>query len=167
MDALANGEAPQDIYNRLLKPHNISEWEWEMQQIQGKTEGGRKMLTNEASWTPDILAKAMKDYDWAFQARYRKLDRAVDEQLALSDPKFAAYLANYKRQMNESGQVWMDGGPLPAGMVGGTSPIDYMQQQRMVFWKKVGAQTQVVINEPTMKGCDLSYYGVKPQTLNR
>ncbi len=158
LDALLNKhEDSQAVYDQYLKPHKISEQEWAYQILAGQTEAGKKGLMSEMAMNADALAKAQKSFDLSYPAKVLKMKKTIDEQIALSDPKFKQYLAEYNQAV-----VVDPSGTSHVSMSG--DHLGYLEKQRDAFWKGVHRKAQVVINEPTMQTCDLSEYGgTKPR----
>lgn len=157
LDAMVNKhQDPQSVYDQYLKPHGISEEEWGVQSISGQTEEGKKALQNSLNMTVEGLAQALKNYDWSYQARNKKMKQMIDQQIALSDPKFKQYLDEYSQATDPQ-----------TGALNNMSAshLEYLNAQRAAFWKDVHRKAQVVINDPTMQNCDLSEYngGTKPR----
>jgi hypothetical protein len=157
LDHLLNKhEDSQAVYDQYLKPHKITEQEWAYQILAGQTEAGNKGLMSEMAMNADALAKVPFD---SYPVKVLKMKKLIDEQIALSDPKFAQYLAEYNRSVvvDPSGTSHL------SGMSG--DHLTYLEKQRFAFWQDVHRKAQVVINEPTMQTCDLSEYngGTKHQ----
>ena len=141
------------MYDQYLKPHGISEQQWAYQLLIGQTEEGKKSLMRDLNITVEALTQAINNYDWSYQAKYKKMNQRIDDQISMSDPKFKQYLAEFNRaQVIDSAGVshWTD---VPA------DHLTYLQKQRTAYWQDVHRKAQVVINEPTMRSCDLSEYG--------
>jgi hypothetical protein len=148
LDAVKGGEDSQAVYNRMLKPLGMQEQSWQIEAIQGQTEAGRKMLQERLTMTAESVRQSQQRFDWAWQARYRKLDKTVDELLSRSDPKYREYVAEFPVEGN------------PQAVVLPQAHADYVQKARAEYWRKVGSEAQILINDPTMKSCDLSAFGV-------
>ena len=154
LDAQLNKhEDPQSVYDQYGKPLGIPPEAWAYQLLVGQTEDGKKSLMRDLNITVEALTQAIRNYDWSYQAKYKKMNQRIDDQISLSDPKFKQYLAEYNQTVVIDGPGRSHSTGVPA------DHLNYIQKQRAAYWADVHKKAQVVINDPTMRTCDLSDFG--------
>ena len=162
MDAVDKGADPADVYKRLLNynqtvdPRLLADWE-----KMRRDESTRKAIKRAANQT---LAQYLQQQGEAnkaglvLNAKRAKLEEAIDEQIARSDPTFAKALAHSKRPVNQR-----ISNPAEAFT---SEERTYLIDQREEYWfTKVRSQAKIVIHDPTLQSCDISKYigDAKPQ----
>jgi hypothetical protein len=152
LEAVDKGEDPKAVQERLLKSYLPLET-FQMMIPTYKIGTNREKLKKAANTTWEQFQQQVAqnkeamttNTDWKRMATYDKLNQAVDEQLALSDPKFAKALETSKipqEQQNRPGATYLTG-----------DQYNYLNQQRAAYWDKVRSQAQIFINDPTMQSC--------------
>jgi hypothetical protein len=145
LEAVDKGEDPAAVHERLLKPYlPLEAFQYDIPAY--KTGGtNREKLKKAANTTWEQFQQQVgqnkeamtKNTDWKRMASYDKLNQAVDEQLALSDPKFAKARAEFEHASTG----------IPS------EDYNYVLQQRAAYWNKVQSEAQIFINDPTMQSC--------------
>ena len=116
--------------------------------------GFRAMLTKQLSMTPDVLSRSYAKTDFTYQARYQKLDNAVDQILAKNDATFKVVFDRW----NASARVHPDGSVQHSGPL---EEQQYMDKQRASWWKGRVSMLTVTLNDPTLAArCNLRDIGV-------
>jgi hypothetical protein len=112
------------------------------------------MLTKQLSMTPDVLSRSYAKTDFTYQARYQKLDNAVDQILAKNDATFKVVFDRWKASERIG----------PNHAVQHSGPLEeqqYMDKQRASWWKGRVSMLTVTLNDPTLAArCNLRDIGV-------
>ncbi len=148
------GQNPDTVYQSLLAPMGVTKNEWEADLVQWREHPeSRTHLAQTAAtfskWTPQDVKQQMSKGTQKFLEQ-RKLDEAVDAQLAAQDPRFRAALAEEQKST------------VRRGAFAGSSRVsqaafDYLKQKRNEFWQARYAQQQVTFNDPILaEQCQLS-----------
>jgi hypothetical protein len=97
-----------------------------------------KMASNASQWTVDKVKQGQDASSRAALER-RKVDDAVDEQLATQDQQFRADLATERK--GASGNVWKwTAGP----------QSEHLVQTRQQYWQARYAEQHVTLNDPNL-----------------
>ena len=139
----------------MVKPHGIDEYEWNAYLMNRKTEAGRAKIRMELNMTDEAFAKLNFSFTESLTnaARYRKLDDAVDEQIASTDSTFRQYLYEWREKAKDPdlGRRWM--------------PLDhkeYLDHARAKWWKDRLRQAKVALKDPSLvQRCALGEMGVQ------
>jgi hypothetical protein len=149
------GRDPQQVYQQLVAPHNISKEDWAQNLYLGRTKEERQKLARKlAANTPEAFAKSETNYDARPAVEIQKINAAVDALLAASDPKFKAYLSEWNASMTH---------PRPNGtrFNVSTGVKDYLEQKRAAWWKAETAKLNVTLSDPSLyAACGLPAMGV-------
>jgi hypothetical protein len=153
--ALDKGEDSKQVYEQMVKPHGIDEYEWNAYLMNRKTEAGRAKIRMELNMTDEAFAKLNFSFTESLTnaARYRKLDDAVDEQIASTDSTFRQYLYEWREKAKDPdlGRRWM--------------PLDhkeYLDHARAKWWKDRLRQAKVALKDPSLvQRCALGEMGVQ------
>ncbi len=132
-------ENPAVVYNEMLAgkiPNNL----WLAQLKEASTPESRSKL--EAGYRNSIrmaqeIANSPKLEYWRSTVLTNKLNEAVDQKLALTDPTFRAHLQSTR--VNQQG-IRMDNWFTPQGR--------YLAQKRQEFWKAREAEVHVYLSDP-------------------
>ena len=141
--AVSRGQDQRQVYGAMLQPKGVPEGEWDTQ-----LKRGRANLERELTMTPDAVAKGVATAI-EHMARYRKLDSAVDQEIATRDPQFRTALGHWTASERVE----------PNGRVGhGIQQVekDYLEAQRAAWWRSRESKLTVTLNDPTLAArCNL------------
>ena len=145
---------PEKVYQTLLAPIGENHQAWEINLKRWSRPEARAALTKMAAaasnWNVETFKKGMQSSAQQMLER-RKVDDAVDSQLAAQDSHYRTDLAEQKK--GASGNIWQ-------GREGPQS--DYLIQKRQQFWQSRYAEQQVKLNDPNLATqCQLDSIGVK------
>lgn len=150
------GKDPQQVYQQLVAPHNVQQFDWAQNLYLGKTKEFRQKLANDlAGATPEGFAKAEANFDARPNVEDEKRKAAIDALLAANDPKFKAYL-------NEWNANTIHISPNHARTTNvGADVKAYLDQKRAAWWKAETAKLDVTLSDPSLyAACDLPAQGV-------
>ena len=134
----------QQVYQEIIAPHNIDRQDWLVQVYNHRTKAQRDRLAQTLNRTPDFYAKGQRDPNTIkYFAEGQKLEGAVDQHLAATDPTFSTYWNEAARNTTH---------PDPANtIVGGVySHIRYLAQKRAAWWQAENAKVQMNLNNPSV-----------------
>jgi hypothetical protein len=154
-EAIDKGQDPHQVYLQMVKPTGMLEQDWSIYLTQKNNPKFRAMLTKQLTLTPDVLAKSYAKSDWSYQARYLKLDNAVDQILIKNDATFKVAFDHWKasERVNPDRSVQHSGVPV--------EEHQYMEKQRASWWKGRVSMLTVTLNDPTLAArCNLRNIGV-------
>lgn len=138
LTAVDKGQDPKQVYTEMLQPKGVDPAIWDSYQKQWKDPKGHALILQRLTWTPEILAKGYAAHDFEPEARYQKLDRLVDEELARADPMFRTALDHWNIPRPGGGH----------GLPG--SEKQYLDAKREAYWKGREASLSVVLNDPAL-----------------
>jgi hypothetical protein len=151
---LDRGEDPKQVYEQMVKPHGIDEMEWNIYLKNRTTEAGRAQIRMELSMTDEAWAKfkVRMAESLTYAAKSRKLDEAVDQQIASTDPTFRQYFYEEQERGNDPDprRQWM-----PA------QHKEYLDQTRDRWWRARVSQVRVVLSDASLGStCALGELGI-------
>jgi hypothetical protein len=149
------GRDPQQAYQQLVAPHNISKEDWAQNLYLGKTREARQRLARQlAASTPEAYAKAEANWDARPAAEIEKTNAALDALLSSSDPKFKDYLREWNASMTHPR-------PNETRFSGRTVVKEYLEQKRAAWWKAEAGKLSVTLSDPSLyAACELPKMGV-------
>jgi len=150
------GRDPDAVFEEMVKPQGYSREAWIAWWVQSRSPEGRaRVLQMLRPFSEEAIRQAAERDEPRIaraQAENKKLDGAVDRIIALSDPKFDAYLKNISAKM-------ADPDPLKRNVP--ADQKEYLDQRREAWWKAPTAAVQVSINDPSLyHACGLDAMGV-------
>lgn len=152
-----NGMDPQEAYQRFVRPQGIPENVWQANLELGRTPEGRAKLGALGSVTADALRKSAS----GVQAQVgllekQRLDDAVDQEIASTDPTFRAYVDELHRNTTK---------PTPFSSTTKMQPLDqkkYIDTKRAEWWASRYAEVNLVLYDASIATqCGLASMGVK------
>lgn len=157
LTAVDRGQDAHQVYVTMLQPQNVPEQEWAAYQVQWKDPAQRAKIEKRLTITPQAVAKGIAAVDFRPAATARKLEAAIDQELAAKDPRYRTALEHWKatEYAGPNGQVGHRGYSQPEK--------DNMDQQRAAFWRGRVSKLNVVLNDPSLHDkCGLAQIGVAP-----
>jgi hypothetical protein len=151
------GQASGQVYEKMLKdqiPKNL----WTVYVHDAKTSKGRRSLNEtfakHLAVTPEGVTKVeVSMAPWKPIAENRKLEEAVDQQIAANDPVFRTYLKEFQASLEKSNFKYYS---VP------TDHKQYMDQKRAEFWKAQASKLDVYLSDPSLAAsCGLGDIGVR------
>src|SRR5579883_586299 len=136
------GEDPEAVYRSWAVPAGISRSAWESELELGRSTEYRTKLAG-ANFTAEGFIKGVADSNTKLVER-RKLDEAVDRELAAQDPMFARYLDTVERNTQVISPFESRSASLPP------EAVNYVRAKRAEWWKARYAETKVVLNNPAL-----------------
>jgi hypothetical protein len=135
----------EKVYQTMLAPIGENHQAWQINLTRWRRPEARTALDNMAAkatrWNLDAWKKGMDDASRAALER-RKVDDAVDDQLATQDQQFRADLATQRK--GASGNIWRwSGGP----------QTEYLLQTRQQYWQARYAEQHVTLSDPNLAPC--------------
>jgi hypothetical protein len=139
-----HGQDPQQVYQQLVAPHNISKESWAQNVYLGKSKEVRDRLARDlAGATPEGFAKIHANFNARPAVEDEKRKAALDALLAASDPKFKAYLDEWNANTTHPSP-----GHTRTSVGGGVK--EYLEQKRGVWWKAETAKLNVTLSDPSL-----------------
>jgi hypothetical protein len=141
------GQNPDSVYQSLLAPIGVTKNVWEADLVQWREHPeSRTHLAQTAAtfseWTPQDVKQQMSSATRQLLER-KKLEEAVDAQLAAQDPTFRTYLAEEQKDTVRHGAF------ARSAVVPHTAST-YLDQKRKEFWQARYAQQRITINDPNL-----------------
>jgi hypothetical protein len=163
-DLYEKNQGPEAVYQAVIKPFDssrgvpeqASRLAYQANLVRWRDPAVRAKLASSAvHWNKTTVADRKKGQDRADQLllEKRKLEDAIDNQLAAQDPQFRSDLAQLRQtRAAQYNNPWLE-----------RPGSDYMKQKRGEFWQAHYAQQQVTLNDPKLADqCQLgSTLGVK------
>jgi hypothetical protein len=88
LTAVDKGQDAQQVYATMLQPKGVIPEVWASYQKQWKDPKGHALILERSTWTPEVLARGYARINFEPEARRKKLDKFVDQELAAKDPVF-------------------------------------------------------------------------------
>lgn len=136
------GENPEAVYQSWAVPARIPRASWESDLELGRSAEFRAKLAA-TQVTTEGFVKGMGRGS-AQLVEQKKLDKAVDHELAAQDPMFARYLDTVERNTQEISPFESRSASLPS------EAVNYVRAKRAEWWKTRSAETKVVLNDPAL-----------------
>jgi hypothetical protein len=135
------GMAPDDVYRTMVASHGIPEEAWKAELETGRTAAGRAMIARPLTVTPQMYAQGIPAAVHSL-AVSMKLNDALNEMIAGTDPVFRSYLARWKTTARTvNGQT---------GHNMGWGEVEYMQKKRAAWWDERVSKLKIVLNDPSL-----------------
>lgn len=133
-----HGESPDAVFGSLLAAKGYSSAMWQSYLIQGKDPSFRNRLSQAAAFPPRVSDRASTD-GARLTLEHRKLDDAVDRNLAADDPQFKAYLG----EMQASQAAHAD----HRAFTMKAAHYRYMKAKRDAWWKARYAEIDLSVRD--------------------
>lgn len=149
---------PDQAYEQKVQ-NQIPKDLWRVYVHDASTPEGRqkteKMFRRQLTVTPNEVTQAVASpKTWQATAENLKIDSAVDQRLAATDPQFRTYWEAYERSARQEGSVTRWSFTL--------EQKQYLDQKRIDFWKAETAKLDVYLSDPSLgTACGLSSMGVR------
>lgn len=142
---------PEDVWAQRLKPLNFPEVAWRSYLQQGQTpEGRRNLVARDLAVVQNYQLKTPPQV-LEINLLFLKLPRAVDDQIALEDPRFAEYLREVRAV--EKRTRWSSSVRLK-----GSGKIEYMDLARARWWEARYREQIILSSDPDLaKTCKIEW----------
>ncbi len=144
------GRDPDEVYRSMLKGKKlIDEATWALHLFKGKDPTYRTQLQREMNMTPELITASAMRMDLKSIVEHRKLEAAVDKEIADQDKTFRAYVGQASNREFH----------------GASSAIEYVQQKRGEYWRRRVSELHVALGDSSLYGrCGLAAMGVRAAT---
>jgi len=137
---------PQQVYQQMIGPHGITQKEWLPDVYVYRTKEARDKLAQKLNLTPDYYARGLASFDVRYYVEGQKLEAAIDQQIAATDPTFETYLNEYAAKVQHPDPT----NPTSTSVVLPHGHLQYLAQARAAWWKAESAKVQVTLSDPTI-----------------
>lgn len=146
------GRDAGQVYQDMVRSHGIPQSYWEEMVYKARSRDERAKLAKTLTTPLEAVQQAMQSYDARPAVENQKLDNAIDEKIASSDPVFSRYLSELRAADADPGprKHWM--------------PLDhktYLDQTRAQWWAVERGKLDVSLNDSSLiSACGLAALGV-------
>jgi hypothetical protein len=138
------GKAAEFVYQQSVASSGMPRAVWESNLELGRNADFRANLKKTANISAQAVMKSTDKANVALIER-RKLDQAVDNELAIQDSEFGKYVDLLHRSTHEMNPFESQMSAVPSAQ------LKYILRKRAEWWQNRYSETKVVINDPLLR----------------